>query len=116
MKRIGLLAAIALTFGCETTDDLVSSCEETTLSNCLTTEGVTNALSGVYLVELDKEPGEIASFTQQLAGEFDLDILHIYDSAAEGFSVRLPHSLVETLQGLQASGASRRTVSGQPHS
>ena len=57
---------------------------------------MTNALSGVYLVELDKEPGEIASFTQQLAGEFDLDILHIYDAAAEGFSVLC--YTVETLQ------------------
>ena len=98
MKRLGILLFLVLNIGCETTDDLVSSCEEDSLANCLTVDNLTDTLSGVYLVELDKEPGEVASFTQQLASEFDLDILHIYDAAAEGFSVRLPHSLVETLQ------------------
>ena len=57
-----------------------------------------DAIYGVYFVKLDADPAEVASLVSQISNELDLDVLHVYDSASEGFSVRLPHVLVPELE------------------
>ena len=50
--------------------------------------------SGIYFVKLEAEPAEVVSIARDLATEFGFEPIHIYDSANEGFSVRLPHGPV----------------------
>jgi len=51
-----------------------------------------------HFVKLDKEPAEVASFAATLAEDFNLDIVHTYDSASEGFAARFPAFLREDLE------------------
>ena len=80
---------------------LITGCEETSdcdlLSGDLCLEEAENALSGIYFVGLDPETADIANFAQNLSDSFNFDLLHIYESAAAGFSMRVPHSLVEEI-------------------
>ncbi len=78
MKRAATLPMLALMVGC-TTDDL-------------------DLFTSVYFVKLDAEPAEVAGLANDLAGLFGLDVLHTYDSATQGFSVRLPDALVPDLR------------------
>lgn len=58
-------------------------------------------LVGVYFVRLTSEPAEVAGMVSDIATDLDLNILQVYDSASEGFSVYLPHLLVPDLQRVQ---------------
>lgn len=58
-------------------------------------------LTGVYFIKLDAEPAEVLGLAQGISDEFGLELLHVYDAASEGFSVRLPHLLVEELQQVE---------------
>jgi subtilisin family serine protease len=57
--------------------------------------------SGIYFIKLEAQPAEVASIVAEIAGTFELEILHIYDSASEGFSVRIPHLIVPELEKLE---------------
>jgi subtilisin family serine protease len=57
-----------------------------------------DALTGVYFVKLDSEPAKVAGVAVGIAEAFNLELLHVYDSASEGMSVRLPHLLVPELE------------------
>jgi len=80
---------------------LVTGCEEAAdcdlLSGDLCLEEAENALSGIYFVELDPETSDIANFAQNLSESLNFDLLHVYESAAAGFSMRVPHVLVEEI-------------------
>jgi subtilisin family serine protease len=71
----------------------------TALSGC-TGDQLDDALFGVYFVKLDAEPAEVATLVSEISNELNLDILQIYDSASEGFSVQLPHLIVPELEDL----------------
>jgi subtilisin len=49
-------------------------------------------------VKLDSEPAKVAGLAKGIAEAFDVELVHIYDSASEGMSVRLPHLLVPELE------------------
>jgi subtilisin family serine protease len=68
------------------------------LTGCTSGDDLNDLFMGVYFVTLDASPAEVVDLAQSISTEFDLDVLHIYDSASEGFSVRLPHLLVEELK------------------
>ncbi len=55
-------------------------------------------LFGVYFVKLDAEGTEVANIASQISDELDIELLHIYDSATEGFSVELPHIIAGELE------------------
>ena len=57
--------------------------------------------SGVYFVKLEAQPAEVASIVAEIGSMFELEILHVYDSASEGFSVRIPHLIVPELENLE---------------
>ena len=63
-----------------------------------TDEALRDALTGMYFVKLDSEPAKVASVAVELADAFNLELVHVYDSASEGMSVRLPHLLVPELE------------------
>lgn len=69
------------------------------LTGC--TEDKDDIFSGVYFIRLDSEPAEVAALVADIAAEFDLEVLHIYDSASEGFSVRIPHLLAPELEKVE---------------
>ncbi len=69
------------------------------LSGC-TGDQLDDSLWGVYFVKLDAEPAEVAGLAAEISNELNLDILQIYDTASEGFSVQLPHLLVGELENL----------------
>ena len=69
------------------------------LSGC-TGDQLDDALFGVYFVKLDAEPAEVATLASEISNELNLNILQIYDSASEGFSVQLPHLIVPELEDL----------------
>lgn len=50
-----------------------------------------------HFVKLDKDPAEVAAFASQLANDFDIDIVHTYDAASEGFAARFPTFLADDL-------------------
>ena len=67
--------------------------------------GCNGELDGVlgvqtHFVKLDKEPAEVASFASRLANDFDLEIVHTYDAASEGFAARFPSFLADDLEGV----------------
>lgn len=49
-------------------------------------------ISGIYFVKLESEPAEVAADVQTIANDFNVEPIHIFDSASEGFSVRLLHN------------------------
>jgi subtilisin len=67
------------------------------MSACVPTEDI---FSGIYFVKLEAEPAQVASVVSQIVGGLsqDAEILHIYDSASEGFSVRVPHLLIGEIE------------------
>lgn len=71
------------------------------LTGCTSGDDLDELFMGVYFVSLDAEPAEVVGLAQSISTEFELDILHIYDSASEGFSVRLPHLLVDELKKVE---------------
>ncbi len=73
----------------------------TALSGC-SSDQLDDALWGVYFVKLDADPAEVVGLVSEVSSELNLDVLQIYDSASEGFSVRLPRLLVPELE--QVSG------------
>ncbi|MGC6509976.1 MAG: S8 family peptidase [Myxococcota bacterium] len=60
-----------------------------------------DVFSGVYFVKLEAEPAEVASIVAEISGMFEFEILHVYDTASEGFSVRIPHLIVPELEKLE---------------
>ena len=69
------------------------------LSGC-TGDQLDDAIFGVYFVKLDADPAEVAGLAAEISNELNLEILQIYDSASEGFSVQLPHLIVPDLEDL----------------
>lgn len=59
-------------------------------------------LTGIYFVKLEAEPAEVAGLVQDIVSDKGIEPLHIYDSASEGFTVRLPHDLAPEIEGLAA--------------
>lgn len=68
-----------------------------TMSACVPADDM---FSGIYFVKLEAEPAQVASIVTQIVGGLsqDAEILHIYDSASEGFSVRIPHLLIGEIE------------------
>jgi subtilisin len=64
-----------------------------TLSACMPTDDM---FTGIYFVKLEAEPAQVASIVTEIVGSLsqDAEILHIYDAASEGFSIRIPHVLI----------------------
>ena len=90
-------------FYTESTEDGVTRLQMASMLALLSIAGcdnddLTDVFTDVYFVTLDAEPAQVASLAQEISDEFNLDILHIYDSAGEGFSVRLPTLLVDELR------------------
>lgn len=54
----------------------------------------------MYFVKLTEEPAEVANTASWIAESFGLKIVHTYDVASEGFSVKLPEVLVPELEAL----------------
>ena len=69
----------------------------TALSGC-SSDQLDDALWGVYFVKLDADPAEVVGLVSEVSSELNLDVLQIYDTASEGFSVRLPRLLVPELE------------------
>jgi subtilisin family serine protease len=59
-----------------------------------------DVFSGIYFVKLEAEPAEVAALAQTIAADNGVEPLHIYDSASEGFTVRLPHELAPEVENL----------------
>ncbi len=55
----------------------------------------------MYFVKLSGEPSEVVGSAQEIADLFGLEIIHTYDKATEGFSVKLPEVLVPELRDLE---------------
>ncbi len=60
-----------------------------------------DAFTGMYFVKLDSEPAQVAALAVDIADVFDLQLVHVYDSASEGMSVRLPHLLVPEIERIE---------------
>jgi subtilisin len=90
MKRSILpLSLLLFSTGCE---ELLVSAKDSDL------------VTGVYFVKLNAEAAEVTNLATDIAGVFGFDVmevLHIYDSASEGFSVRIPHSIVPELENTE---------------
>lgn len=54
----------------------------------------------VYFVKLDADAAQVANSVTGLADEFGFQPIHIYDSATQGFSVRLPNALADEVEAL----------------
>ena len=77
---------------------LMSTCTAL-LTGCTATPQ--DLMTGVYFVKLEAEPAQVASLVTDIASNLGyeiVDVLHIYDTASEGFSVRIPHVLVPELE------------------
>ena len=63
-----------------------------------------DSLFGVYFVKLKAEPAEVVGIVQDIANELAVEPIHIFDSANQGFSVRLPNSgeLISEIENLPA--------------
>lgn len=63
-----------------------------------------DGLFGVYFVKLKAEPAEVVGIVQDIANELAVEPIHIFDSANQGFSVRLPNSgeLISEIENLPA--------------
>jgi len=61
-------------------------------------EEVLDAWTGVYFVKLDSEPAEVATDVQKIADLLEVEIIHVYDSASEGFTTRIPHIFVDEVR------------------
>jgi len=68
--RLLALTAVALATGCTALDP-------------------NDEFSAVYFVKLESEPAQVAGNVQSIVSDFGIEPIHIYDSASEGFSVRL---------------------------
>ncbi len=54
----------------------------------------------MYFVKLAEDPAEVANTASWIAESFGVRIVHTYDVASEGFSVKLPGVLVPELEAL----------------
>jgi subtilisin family serine protease len=61
-----------------------------------------DVITGIYFVKLDAEPAAVADLVQEMALDQGIEPLHVYDSASEGFTVRLPHELAPEIETLAA--------------
>jgi subtilisin family serine protease len=60
-----------------------------------------DGFSGMYFVKLNSEPAQVAADVSKIATALDLDVIHVFDSASEGFSVRLPHLFIEDIEKIE---------------
>ena len=106
MRQFGFAFGLLLfCYSCETAEELGATCTLLGIDEC-----DENELTGMFFVELESEPSEVVSLAQAISDEFGLDLLHIYDNAAEGFSVRIPRVLVDQVAAI---GGVRRVVEDQ---
>lgn len=59
-----------------------------------------DVFTGIYFVKLEAEPAEVAGLVRDIAVNKGIEPLHVYDSASEGFTVRLPHDLAPEIENL----------------
>jgi hypothetical protein len=55
-----------------------------------TQEQLEDLLFDTYLVRLDKEPAEVVTTVNNIAEVFEIEPIHIFQQATQGFQVDLP--------------------------
>jgi subtilisin family serine protease len=65
-------------------------------------------LLDTYIVSLDAEPGEVANsvvaIQEDFADIFEFEPLHVFENVEQGFQVRLPWAVVESIEGIEDVG------------
>jgi subtilisin len=65
-------------------------------SGC-TQEQLEDLLFDTYLVRLDKEPAEVVTTVNQIAEVFEIEPIHIFEQATQGFQVDLPIGVADEI-------------------
>ena len=60
----------------------------------------TDLLFDRYLIKLDAEPAEVLTTVNNISEAFELEPIHIFSQAVQGFEVDLPPSLVDSIEAL----------------
>lgn len=69
------------------------------LAGC-TQEELEDFFLDTYIVTLDAEPAQVVTIVNNITTAFELEPIHIFQQAAQGFQVRLPVGVVESIEGL----------------
>ncbi len=67
-----------------------------------TQEQLEDLLFDTYLVKLDAEPAEVVTTVNDIATVFDLEPIHIFSQATQGFSVDLPIGVADEIANLDS--------------